>query len=57
MLTQIRALQQKLFPNQGLQERSDNFLPIYLKNGDAFFEILKENLNPLESGMIVIYES
>ena len=57
VLTQIRALQQKLFPNQGLQERSDNFLPIYLKNGDAFFEVLKENLNPLESGMIVIYES
>ncbi len=56
VLTQLRALQQKLFPNQGLQERNDNFLPIYLKNGDAFFEVLKENLNPLESGMIVIYE-
>ncbi len=57
VLTQIRALQQKLFPNQGLQERTDNFIPIYLKNGDTFFDVLKENLNPLEPGMIVVHES
>ena len=55
-LNQIKALQQKLFPNQGLQERTDNFIPIYLKQGDNFFDVLNENLNPLESGMIVISE-
>ena len=55
-LNQLKALQQKLFPNGGLQERTDNFLPIYLKHGDAFFDILKENLNPLEKGFIVISE-
>jgi bacillithiol synthase len=55
-LNQIKTLQQKLFPNGGLQERTDNILPIYLKFGDAFFDILRANLNPLEQGMIVISE-
>jgi bacillithiol synthase len=55
-LNQLKAVQQKLFPNGGLQERTDNILPIYLKHGDAFFDVLKANLNPLEQGMIVIAE-
>ncbi len=55
-LNQLKAVQQKLFPNGGLQERIDNILPIYLKHGDAFFTVLKEYLNPLEQGMIVISE-
>ena len=55
-LNQLKALQQKLFPNGGLQERTDNFLPIYLKHGEAFFDILKEHLNPLEKGFIIISE-
>ncbi len=55
-LNQIKTVQQKLFPNGGLQERTDNILPIYLKFGDAFFDILKSELNPLEQGMIVISE-
>lgn len=53
-LNQLRALQQKLFPNQGLQERTDNFIPLYMKHGDAFFEVLKDNLNPMEQGLMVI---
>ncbi len=55
-LNQLKTLQQKLFPNGGLQERTDNFLPIYLKHSDLFFDILKENLNPLERGFIIIEE-
>ncbi len=55
-LNQLKALQQKLFPSGGLQERTDNFLPIYLKHGEAFFAVLRENLNPLEKGFIVISE-
>ncbi len=55
-LNQLKAVQQKLFPNSGLQERIDNFLPIYLKHGEAFFDVLKENLNPLEKGFIIISE-
>jgi bacillithiol synthase len=55
-LNQIKTVQQKLFPNGGLQERTDNILPIYLKFGNAFFDVLKANLNPLEQGMIVVSE-
>jgi bacillithiol synthase len=55
-LNQIRLLAQKFFPNGGLQERTDNFLPYYLKHGEAFFEVLNEHLNPLEEGFVVIEE-
>ena len=55
-LNQIRQLAQKFFPNGGLQERSDNFLPYYLKHGEAFFDVLNENLNPLTEGFVVIEE-
>lgn len=55
-LNQLKALQQKLFPKGGLQERTDNILPIYLKHNGAFFDVLKENLNPLEKGFILISE-
>ena len=53
-LNQIRGLKDKLFPNHGLQERYDNFLSLYLKYGDSFFDVLVDNLNPLEKGMIVV---
>ncbi|MBL7816958.1 MAG: bacillithiol biosynthesis cysteine-adding enzyme BshC [Saprospiraceae bacterium] len=56
-LNQLKALQQKLFPNGGLQERTDNILPIYLKHGEAFFDVLHAELNPLENGFIIISES
>lgn len=55
-INQIRTLNEKLFPGGGLQERYDNFLGLYLKYGDAFFETLKQALNPLEKGFIVIID-
>jgi bacillithiol synthase len=55
-IQQIRTLAQKYFPNGGLQERTDNFLPFYVKHGARFFEVLKQHLNPLEEGMIVLQE-
>jgi bacillithiol synthase len=56
-INQIRNLTQKFFPNGGLQERFDNFLPYYLKYGEVFFDVLNENLNPFDSGMAVITDS
>lgn len=55
-VNQIRNIKDKLFKNNGLQERSDNFTGFYLKHGDDFFEILKKDLNPLERGFVVIIE-
>lgn len=56
-INQIRSLKDKLFPDNGLQERTDNFIQFYLKHGKEYFQILKDHLNPLEKGFIVITES
>ena len=46
-VNQIRALREKLFPGNGLQERQDNFLNFYQKYGETFFHVL-------ENGFLVI---
>ena len=53
-LNQIKGLLQKFCPNGGLQERFDNFLPYYIKYGDELFEMLINNLNPLQQGFVVL---
>ncbi|MBL7827924.1 MAG: bacillithiol biosynthesis cysteine-adding enzyme BshC [Saprospiraceae bacterium] len=55
-INQLRALKAKLFPANGLQERSDNFLPYLLKYGDAFLQTLKSNLNSFDPGFIVLQQ-
>ncbi len=52
-LNQLENIQNKLLPNKILQERSDNFIPIYLKNKDAYFEKLLESFNPFEQSLKV----
>tara|TARA_B100000401_G_scaffold431044_1_gene366581 strand:+ start:2348 stop:3895 length:1548 start_codon:yes stop_codon:yes gene_type:complete len=42
------------FPNGQLQERHSNFISFYLKYGDNFLEMLKENLHPLSSDFVVL---
>ncbi len=53
-LNQLRALRNKLFPDGQLQERVDNFIPYYLKYGERFIEALMENLEPFESGFVIL---
>ena len=55
-INQIRGLKQKYFPNNGLQERHDNFLNFYVKHGASFFDTLLEHLNPLQKGFVVFVE-
>ncbi len=55
-LNQLKAVQQKLFPNGGLQERTDNFIPYYIKFGDELFDVLYKNLDPLKQGVVVLEE-
>lgn len=56
-LNQIRKIKDKLFPDNGLQERHENVLSLYIKYGQELFEILKEHLNPLEEGMVIFVET
>ena len=56
-IKQVKALREKLFPNNGLQERKENFLTFYTKYGMSYFDYLIENLDPFEKGLMVIKEN
>lgn len=51
---QIQKLKDNLFPNNGLQERYDNFLGFYSRYGNVFLDTLKANLDVLDKKMLVI---
>lgn len=53
-LKQLRSLREKLFPDNGLQERHDNFIGYYLKHGPAFFDHLYDKLDPLDKRFVII---
>ncbi|MEQ8703668.1 MAG: bacillithiol biosynthesis cysteine-adding enzyme BshC [Phaeodactylibacter sp.] len=54
---QMRTLKDKLFPNNGLQERYDNFMMYYLKYGRGFFDALIEQLDPLDNRFVVLIDA
>ena len=54
-MNQIRTLRDKLFPDDSLQERKDNFLNIYLQEGEEMFSVLLDALDPLTPGMVVVH--
>ncbi len=56
-INQLRALKEKLFPTNGLQERYDNFLPYALKYGDSFLDTLKEHFVPFDTGFLILEEA
>ena len=47
-VNKIGKLKEKLFPNNGLQERYDNFMSHYLDIGEEFFDMLVDNLDPMD---------
>lgn len=56
-INQIRGLKDKMFYNNGLQERRDNFMSLYLKYGETFFETLKDNLDVLDKRFVVVVDA
>lgn len=50
----IQTLKDKLFPDNGLQERTDNFLNIYLEEGEEMFSVLIEHLDPFKDGLVIV---
>ena len=48
------ALQEELFPNGGLQERTHNFSEWYLAYGERLLPMLFKELQPLNGGFLVI---
>ena len=55
-INQIKKIKEKLFPGNGLQERKENFLSIYLKHGDEMFSTMKKHLNPLDKRFTIFME-
>ncbi len=55
-INQIRGVKERLFPENGLQERYDNFLALYLRYGDQFLETLMEHQDPFRKKMCVILD-
>lgn len=55
-LARITKLKKMLFPNDGLQERIENFLPYYLQYGKDYFSTLKDATKPLDNKFLIIEE-
>lgn len=53
-VSRISALQNELFPNKSLQERSVNFSEFYLEMGKDLVPYLKAGLNPLTKNFTVM---
>ena len=50
----MTALQNHLFPNQSLQERSLNFSELYMEMGEKLVPFLINALNPLHQEFLVL---
>jgi bacillithiol biosynthesis cysteine-adding enzyme BshC len=53
---QLHKLKMLLFPNNTLQERIENIIPLYAKWGDGFIKTLYENSLALEQEFIIMEE-
>lgn len=56
-INKIARIKQRFFPNNdSLQERHDNFIPFYLKNGKKWIDALVTELDPLNKNMKILIE-
>lgn len=53
-VNKIRKVKASLFPNNGLQERHDNFFQYYDMYGDRLLDVLKDNIDALNKKFVVI---
>ncbi len=54
-LKRIRKLKDKLFPQDGLQERYENFLPYFSQKGPKWIETIIENSDPLDAKFRILF--
>ncbi|MEX1193010.1 MAG: bacillithiol biosynthesis cysteine-adding enzyme BshC [Brumimicrobium sp.] len=56
-MQQIENLYERLFPNNGLQERYENIIPILANNGkDKTLEMIYSAINPFEKDLILLLD-
>ncbi|MEJ7560807.1 MAG: bacillithiol biosynthesis cysteine-adding enzyme BshC [Pedobacter sp.] len=54
-LAQIENLKAKLFPSDGLQERTMNIAPMYVLYGDEFIDFLVQSFKPLDFQFTILF--
>ncbi|TXC81984.1 bacillithiol biosynthesis cysteine-adding enzyme BshC [Luteibaculum oceani] len=54
-INQVKNIKSRLFPDGGLQERSENVLHYLAKHGNEFFDIIKEESGDIKSEFNLIY--
>jgi len=53
---QVHWIKEQLFPQNGLQERIDNFIPYYARRGKDFIHMLYKNSLSLEQEFVILAE-
>lgn len=53
-VNKIRKVKSSLFPNNGLQERHDNFFQYYDMYGDRLLDLMKSSIDALDKSFVVI---
>ena len=53
-INQIRSIINRVYPNGGLQERSENFSQLYLKLGRGMFDLIYDSIDVFKASMNVI---
>lgn len=56
-INQIKKIKEKIFPQDVLQERYDNFIPYYLKYGDELIKGLKSAFDPFSYELLILKET
>lgn len=54
---QLNKLKTRLFPGEGLQERTDNFLPYYSLYGPDFLQAIYDASNTWEASFVIVKET
>lgn len=55
-LGQIKSIREKIYPGNGLQERTTNYLEFYLRDPENYFTILLEHFDPLNMQLKILFE-
>lgn len=55
-ISQITSVKAKLFPDGTLQERRENFLPLYSQYGSSLLQNLKQEFNPFRKEFLVVVD-
>jgi uncharacterized protein YllA (UPF0747 family) len=56
LLEQLHHLKSSVFPGGSLQERRDNFMPLFLQHGFRLFDILLEAMDPMHPRFLILEE-